>query len=521
MPEKDPVPERTHLAALRRGTRIVGQPRLVLGGFAVAINLIPGVALLFYLQFVGPGAGVVPDVAQANGKVLLAFLAYLLISIPAGGLINARGIVPVIRWLSDDRPATEAEQLAVLRQPLRQALVAFAFWAASAVVFGTLESGLGYSPRRVAALVVGIVLAGVASCALSVLLVERLFRPLVAEALGGDLPARPYGIGVLPRILLSWALGSGVPLVGLLLAPVGAGQRTLSSFAVPLTLICVAALVSGFTIIAGAARGIAEPLDDIRAALARVESGDLDVAVAVNDASEVGQLQAGVNRMVAGLRQRRDLEDLFGRYVGQQVARGAMERGVDLSGQRTQATALFVDLAGSTAMAEALAPERVVRALNVYFAAVIAAVSAEDGWVNKFEGDGALCVFGPPARTADHAGRALRAAVSIRDAVDAAAGDQLPLVAAVGVSSGTVVAGNIGSAQRFEYTVIGDPVNEAARLTDLAKVHPGRVLASGATVSVAGPEGRRWGVVDTTVLRGRSRPTTIFAPTGAEDGVRG
>ena len=176
---------------------------------------------------------------------------------------------------------------------------------------------------------------------------------------------------------------------------------------------------------AGAARTIAEPLGDIRRALARVEAGDLDVSVAVDDASEVGQLQAGVNRMVDGLRQRRDLEDLFGRYVGHQVASGAIERGLDLSGEKVEATALFVDLIGSTALAEALPPEQVVRALNVYFAAVIAAVGSEDGWVNKFEGDGALCIFGPPAGTTDHAGRALRAAVAIRRAVDAATTDQL------------------------------------------------------------------------------------------------
>lgn len=503
-----------HLAGVSRGARIVGRPRLALGLFALAANVVPGVALTFYLQFVAPHSGMVPNLSRANGKVLIAFGAFLAVAIPVGALLNTRSVVPVVRWLGEDRPATAAEKMAVLRQPLRQGLTAFGFWAVSAVLFGSLESALGYAPQRVAALIIGIILAGIASCSLSVLLVERLFRPLVAEALAGDLPPRPYGLGVLPRILLSWAVGSGVPLLGLLLAPIGVGStRTLSSFTVPLAVLCVAGLVSGFTIITGVARAVAEPLGAIRAALQRVESGDLDVAVTVDDASEIGQLQAGVNRMVAGLRQRRELEDLFGRYVGHQVASGAIERGLELSGQRAEATALFVDLIGSTALAETLPPEQVVRALNVYFSEVIAAVSAEDGWVNKFEGDGALCIFGPPASTTDHARRALRAAVAIITAVDTAATDQCALTAAVGLSSGTVVAGNIGSAQRFEYTVIGDPVNEAARLTELAKLHSARVLASGATVSQAGAEGRHWQVIDTKVLRGRSRPTSIFAPT--------
>ncbi|MDQ2725315.1 MAG: HAMP domain-containing protein [Actinomycetota bacterium] len=499
---------------MTRGARIVGRPRLALGALALLANLVPGIALFFYLQFLGPGSdsGVVPNPVRTNGKVLIALLAFLLCTVPVGAVLTAKSLVPVARWLSQERPATPEEQLVVLRQPLRQALIALAFWAVAAVLFGSLESALGYSSQRVAAVVIGIILAGIASCSLSVLLVERLFRPLIAEALGGDLPSRPYGIGVAPRILLSWAFGSGVPLLGLLLTPVLAGKRSLASFAEPLALLCGAGLLSGFTIIAGAARTIAEPLDDIRRALARVEAGDLDVAVAVNDASEVGQLQAGVNRMVAGLRQRRDLEDLFGRYVGRQVASGAIERGLELSGEKVDATALFVDLIGSTALAEALPPEQVVRALNVYFAAVIAAVSSEDGWVNKFEGDGALCIFGPPTGTTDHACRALRAAIAIRGAVDAATTENVDLAAAVGVSSGPVVAGNIGSRQRFEYTVIGDPVNEASRLTEMAKTHPSRVLASGATVSAAGAEGRRWSVVDTRVLRGRSRPTSVFAP---------
>lgn len=514
----------SHLAGLNRAARIVGRPRLALGALALLTNAVPGAALLFYLQFLAPGpTEVIPNPAHANGTVLVAFFVFIAVTLPPATILRAKSLVPVVRWLGEDRPANPDEQLAVLRQPLLQSLVPFAEWTLAGVVFGALEAALGYTPQHVAALVVAIVLAGIASCSLSVLVVERLLRPVVAVALAGDLPARPYGVGVAPRILLSWAFGSAVPLVGLLLTPIDAGNRTLSSFALPLALLCAAGLLSGFLIIAGAARTIAEPLGEIRAALQRVEAGDLDVVVSVNDASEVGQLQAGVNRMVAGLRQRRELEDLFGRYVGRQVASGAIERGADLSGERTEATALFVDLIGSTALADNLPPEQVVRALNVYFAAVVGAVVAEDGWVNKFEGDGALCIFGPPAGSHDHAARALRAAVAIRLAVDAAPTSStadgaaeptadLQLTAAVGVSSGTVVAGNIGSAQRFEYTVIGDPVNEAARLVDRAKAHPQRVLASGATVSMAGVEGRDWTVVDTTVLRGRRRPTSIFAP---------
>ncbi len=173
---------------------------------------------------------------------------------------------------------------------------------------------------------------------------------------------------------------------------------------------------------------------------------------------------------------------------------------------------VFVDLVGSTAMATTLPPEDVVATLNAYFDAVVGVVVGEGGWVNKFEGDGALCVFGPPSGTEDHAARALRAAVGIARRVAEEAAERPALVAAIGVSSGTVVAGSIGSPQRFEYTVIGDAVNEAARLTDEAKGWPARLLASGTVVERAGDAGRAWTAAGEVVLRGRSAPTRLYVP---------
>ncbi|MBA2624662.1 MAG: adenylate/guanylate cyclase domain-containing protein, partial [Acidimicrobiia bacterium] len=106
--------------------------------------------------------------------------------------------------------------------------------------------------------------------------------------------------------------------------------------------------------------------------------------------------------------------------------------------------------------------------------------------MNKFEGDGALCVFGAPGDQPDHAARALRAGVALRRAV-VALGERHPdLDAGIGISSGPAVAGNVGAEARYEYTVIGDPVNEAARLTELAKSRDSRLLASAAAIAAAG-----------------------------------
>jgi adenylate cyclase len=492
--------------------RLLGRLGLALAALTLLANLVPGIALFFYLQFTLPAASGTPDPGRADTTMVLVFVVYVVLAVAAGSAGTFRAFAPVLRWIAEDRPATAAEQLAILRQPIDRGLAAFCYWAGAAVVFGVTQAALGYPGARIASVVVGVLLAAVSVTSLDALLIERLLRPVARRALAGVLPARPFGIRVLPRILLSWAFGSGVPLVALLLVPIDHGDERLRTFTLPLSLLCLAGLLSGFVIITGAARAVAEPLRTIRDALERIEAGDLTVEVPVDDGSEVGQLQAGVNRMVAGLRQRRALEDLFGRYVGAEVAGLALERGVGLGGERREATVVFVDLIGSTAMATRLDPEDVVATLNAYFAAVVGAATAEGGWVNKFEGDGALCVFGPPGDGPDHAAAGLRAARRMRAAVADAARSHPELVAAIGVSTGPVVAGTIGSTERFEYTVIGDPVNEAARLTDLAKGRAGRVLASRRAVSAAGSAGADWHPAGEAVLRGRDVATGLYAP---------
>jgi adenylate cyclase len=258
---------------------------------------------------------------------------------------------------------------------------------------------------------------------------------------------------------------------------------------------------------------VTTPIRDLRRAVDAVAAGDLDVAVQVDDGSEVGRLQAGFNSMVDGLRERERMRDLFGRQVGPDVARAALEQGAELGGRRAEIAALFIDIIGSTAIAEREAPERVVALLNDFFAAVVDVVDAHGGLVNKFEGDAALCVFGAPVAQDDHAGRALAAARELHRRVEALDGG---LEAAIGVASGPVVAGWIGAETRFEYTIVGDAVNEAARLCDAAKEHPGRLLASAEALDRAGrSEAARWRTDGKVQLRGRSAPTRLAVPVGA------
>jgi adenylate cyclase len=327
---------------------------------------------------------------------------------------------------------------------------------------------------------------------------------------GTDLP-RPHR-EVLPRIMLAWLLGSAVPIIVLGLAPLSVPADQREDLGWRIAVLVVVSVLAGGLVMRAAARAVAEPIEAVRRAMARVQAGDLDVVLPVDHAGEIGRLQVGFNAMVEGLRERRRLHDLFGRQVGIDVARHALERDPELGGEAREITAMFVDLQGFTAFAEQHRPTEVVAELNAFFSVVVRVVMAEGGFVNKFEGDAALCVFGAPADQPDHADRALRAAARLPGEVA-----RLPDAPAVGVgvATGDAVAGNIGTPERFEYTVIGDPVNVAARLTDLAKGYAGGVLAAGETVAAADPEvAAGWRPVGEVQLRGRRSATALWAPLG-------
>jgi adenylate cyclase len=229
-------------------------------------------------------------------------------------------------------------------------------------------------------------------------------------------------------------------------------------------------------------------------------------------------LQAGFNRMAEGLRERDRIRDLFGRQVGRDVALAALRDGTRLGGEEREIGAVFVDLVGSTSLALELAPTEVVELLNRFFEVVVEVVETEGGLVNKFEGDAALCVFGAPVARADPAADALRAARALERRL---AREVPELEFGIGVSAGPAVAGNVGAEQRFEYTVIGDPVNEAARLCDLAKQRDGRVLASEASLTRAAvPERKEWELGGSALLRGRDMPTGLAAPRGERTASR-
>ncbi len=495
---RDPV------AGVRRRLRLVA---LGTGSLGAAVTFI---AVGYLFPAVGGSKSLNTTSLWVNAPVLvLVMIAFTATYTP----IRRRHEKEALAWLAEDRAPDEQEHQRTLGLAAYSVKLDALGWSLSALGFA-LFNGLVFSWGLAGVIAATIWFGGETTCALGYLLYERALRPVTARALA----ARPTGAttapGVRLRLVMAWLLGTGVPLIGVLvLGVIGvAGWDAHNSKSVPAAVLflAVVATCTGFLSTVLAARAIADPLTAVRKALERIARGDLEVELPVDDGSEVGQLQAGFNRMADGLRERERIRDLFGRQVGRDVARAALSEGVKLGGEEREISALFVDVVGSTSLALALPPTEVVRLLNRFFRIVIDVVEGEGGLVNKFEGDAALCVFGAPVATADPAGDSLRAA---RDLAARLARELPEIDFGIGVSAGVAVAGNVGAEHRFEYTVIGDPVNEAARLAELAKEHPERVLASSAALDRATPsESEAWSITEAAVLRGRLAPTQLAHP---------
>ncbi|WP_194832516.1 adenylate/guanylate cyclase domain-containing protein [Nocardia sp. XZ_19_369] len=487
----------------------------------VAANL-AGMAVTFALiGFVLPGPTVFTRellLLDVIATPLYAALA-LLVGMWWGTVRGLR----TLRWaIQPDQVPTEAEQIAASRVPRHLVLQQALLWSGAAAVLTPLYALV--EPALVPKILIGISFSAIVVCANGYLIAEFALRAVTARVLDAAPLRRRRGMGVFSRSMVAWMLGAGVPVT---LSMIVAGWALVdSSVSTARLAVCVlslggAALVFGLLLMMQTVSAIIAPIRGVRRALRQVEDGDLRVAITVYDGTELGELQSGFNHMVEGLREREQIRDLFGRHVGRDVADAALAGNPTLGGVETEAAALFIDIVGSTTMAATVPAPEMVAILNRFFDIVVDEVEAHGGLLNKFEGDAALAVFGTPAALSDASGAALACARAIRQRLDLTADD---FIAAIGVAAGRVVAGNVGARQRYEFTVIGDAVNEAARLCELAK-HDDLLLTSANTVNSADDtEAAHWQLGESVTLRGRLTPTRLGRPRGsgqpAERGLR-
>lgn len=474
------------------------------------INLVEAVLTYVFIVYVVP----FPQHPHEDRNTAIAMVVVTALAWATCELWGRHTYAPVRRWLLRGGRPDSAEQNRVVRVPMLEAAQTLAIWTLVGAGFGVSSPLAVGDSAGVGALVAAmVVIGGLVASALTYLAVERIMRPVTARALEHSTPECPLVPGIAARIFLAWDIGTAVAVWGIAVAAIAyLSGANISASRLAVTVIFLAAIGLGVGVVTLliAIRSVADPVRAVRRAMAEVEEGRTDVTVPVDDGGEVGLLQAGFNRMVAGLRERDLVQDLFGRHVGEEVARSALDRGVELGGELREAAVLFVDMIGSTPFAFTHDPREVVQTLNRFFGITDEVATVHGGWVNKFEGDCALCVFGAPTDHPDAAGAALAAGRELqRRLIRELDG----LEAAIGISAGKLVAGNVGTARRYEYTVIGDPVNEAARLTELAKTSPSHLLASEAIMKRARrSEASRWRLGEPVQLRGRDAATRVAVP---------
>jgi adenylate cyclase len=484
-------------------------------------DIIGALLVLGFLRFGLPPADRIQlqILPEAN---LALFFAVLFLAFLFGSVVSLRLLMPVFRWqrrdgtlAETDPAASEFARTRALKMPFYRTVLSTANWCFGGTVFIIAIWPVASHLAPVVALATA--LGATATSIIGYLQAERVLRPVAVAALREGVPENIHAPGVILRTVLTWALSTGVPILAIVVT-VGAAKLSLvqasgDKLNNPILLLAIAALVIGLIGTVLTAMSIADPLRQLRWALGEVQRGNYNAHVQIYDASELGLLQAGFNDMVRDLSERQRLRDLFGRYVGEDVARRALESRPELGGEERTMAVLFVDMVGSTKLASTRPPAEVVSLLNEFFRIVVDTVNDHGGFVNKFQGDAALAIFGAPLEHPDGAGAALAAARELHDKLIDVIGEH---EFGIGVSAGRAIAGHIGAQARFEYTVIGDPVNEAARLTELAKLEEGHVLASAIAVSGAlDAEALCWDVGEVVELRGRIAPTQLARPVKA------
>ncbi len=256
------------------------------------------------------------------------------------------------------------------------------------------------------------------------------------------------------------------------------------------------------------------PLQSLKKGICNVQEGHIELASRVDRNDELGLLCREFHEMIERLREREFLKSTFECYVSRPVAQRIFEHqdALKLGGEEREVTILFADIRRFTALAEALPPTRVVEILNAYFTRVITTVAEHEGMVDKLMGDSVMALFGAPLPLDNAPIRAIECALSIQRAVEEINRDQArqgipPIEMGIGINSGAVVAGNIGSSVRMEYTVIGDNVNVAARLQGLAGA--GEIYISEATYEQTRSRVRAV-PLEPMPLKGRQGPVRIF-----------
>ena len=265
------------------------------------------------------------------------------------------------------------------------------------------------------------------------------------------------------------------------------------------------------------ARSVTRPVLLLASSARKVAAGEYGPRLEIPQKDEIGELASSFNEMVKGLEEKDRVRSLLGKVVSPEIARELLSKEIELGGEEREVTVLFSDVRDFTTLSESRSPQEIVSLLNVLLTRMSRVVEANGGVVDKYVGDAIMAIFGAPLSRRDDPVRAVRTALDMAKAM-AALNDELrrdgvpPLAIGIGVNTAEVVAGNMGSTTRLNYTVIGDGVNLASRLEGLTRMYGVPILVSESTKSQA--PGFLYREIDTARVKGKTKTVTLYQPLG-------
>ncbi|MGY4624331.1 adenylate/guanylate cyclase domain-containing protein [Bradyrhizobium sp. USDA 4486] len=303
-------------------------------------------------------------------------------------------------------------------------------------------------------------------------------------------------------------------------------------------IVTLLAAIVGFVFALLVSSGITRPVRLLLAGTREVEAGRFDRPITVSTRDEIGELAAAFNRMVEQLRQNERIRETFGRYIDPKVVQGLIDRPeVAVEGQRRVMTVMFCDMSGFTSMSEGMTPRGLVKVMNHYFTVMSGPIRSNRGVIDKYIGDAVMAYWGPPFIEEDEpALLAGLAAIEMAEQVPALQ-RQLPDLLGIrampapcdlriGIATGEVLTGSIGSELMMSFTVMGDAVNLASRLEAVNKAYGTRILIAQATAEAIGTQ-LELREIDRLAVVGQTMPQAIFevmaragALTGAQTSLR-
>ncbi len=344
---------------------------------------------------------------------------------------------------------------------------------------------------------------------------ERAMQPVlddIAAELSDEVEVEAETLSLRRRMLATLppiTAGVAVLAVGLFQE----GEPGLDGLGLAIAVSAAIALTVNLLFTALLADSVVSPIRRLERATARVGSGELSTRVPVSSADETGTLTRAFNQMVSGLQDRERLREAFGTFVDPHLTERVLEEGTDLAGEEVEVSLLFMDIRGFTTYSERAAARAVVARLNDLYGEVVPVILRHGGHANKFIGDGLLAVFGAPDRLNDHADRAVAAGLQIARTVGERYHGELRI--GVGINSGRVVVGTIGGGGRLDFTVIGDPVNTAARVESATRQTDDDVLITEATRSLLRSDLGEWEERPPVPLKGKEQVIRLYAPAQA------